>query len=550
MPAMRRLRYVALLVLLVITGSSLLTTGGLAWYWRSAAYCRYCADVLSGSLGLPAEIERVIPRSRTAREFQNVRIWLPERRGEAAFCARAILRLTPTLEEPDAYELDLQGGHSEVSARTWLREDYRFVLESGLRPIFDPNGPRRVVFRGMDLAFERDRFRLVLTNASGEVSFTDPHHGQARVFCRELNGYAAPQEVKLQATFSPQASGIRLDCVELNVPELPVAISGLEALLGLRLSTGSFQGQLVYRELPPSSDGDPAAPPATPDDRELIVRGSLRGLQLSECTAPFVARPWRGSVTELELQELLVRNEHVERIGLRGVFTGVQLGDVLAPWNLESVGGGVRLRIQAAEISRRGLERLILAARCEDVSLAEVSRALGRGGISGRARLNIDDLTVLDNRLVSLDARAEVAPSDQDGQYVERELLTELLRQALGVELPAALVRQLPERVEYDQLGVRLEVRDELLHVFGTHGPRERAILSLRLGGQSVPIVFEPQEAFDLRPHCEALRQTWLPEFERRWQALRPQDAWRALAAPQSREPASVPVGLPMPGSP
>jgi len=550
MPAMRRLRYLALLVLLVITGSSLLTTGGLAWYWRSAAYCRYCAEVLSSSLALPAEIGRVVPRSWRAREFRDVRIWLPERRGEAAFCARAILRLTPAPGDPDAYELDLQGGHSEVSARTWLREDYRFVLESGLRPIFDPNGPRRVRFRGMDLAFERDRFRLVLTNASGEVSFTDPHCGQARVFCRELNGYAAPQEVKLRATFSPQTSGVRLDHVELNVPELPVAISGLEGLLGLPLRSGSFQGQLVYRELPPGSGGDTGAPPAAPDDRELIVRGSLRGLQLPECTAPFFARPWRGSVTELELQELLVRNERVERIGLRGVFTGVQLGDVLAPWNLGSVGGEVRLRIQAAEITGRGLERLILAARCEDVALAEVSRALGRGGISGRARLVVDDLTVLDNRLVSLDARAEVAPSGEDDRYIERELLTEVLRQALNVELPTTLVRQLPERLEYDQLGVRLEVRDELLYVFGTHGPRERAILSVRLAGQPVPVVFEPEEPFNLRSHFDALRRAWLPEFERRWQALSPQDAWRALAAPQSQEPASDPVGLPMPGSP
>ncbi len=43
--------------------------------------------LLAGFLkvGLPAEIGRVVPRSRRTREFDQVRIWLPQRRDEAAY---------------------------------------------------------------------------------------------------------------------------------------------------------------------------------------------------------------------------------------------------------------------------------------------------------------------------------------------------------------------------------------------------------------------------------------------------------------------------------
>ena len=36
------------------------------------------ANVLSAALGLPSEIGRVVPLSRSAREFQDIVVWLPE----------------------------------------------------------------------------------------------------------------------------------------------------------------------------------------------------------------------------------------------------------------------------------------------------------------------------------------------------------------------------------------------------------------------------------------------------------------------------------------
>ncbi|HPM22810.1 MAG TPA: hypothetical protein PLP66_02825 [Phycisphaerae bacterium] len=485
---MRSARSIAVTVLAVVTFGSLLLTGGAAWHVRSAGYRKSCASQLSRSLGLPAEIGRVVPRSRTAREFQQVRIWLPEKRGEAALCERALVTQTPTAEQPEAYELELRGGHCEISTRTWLRGDYRAVLESGLRPGFDPDGPRRVVFHGMDLSFEREQFRAGLDDAGGVVLFDDPHVGRATVTCRQLNGYAAPEPVTLRAEFSPQARGIRLDRVELTVPELPIAIVGLKALTGLDLQTGTFGGRVVYRE--------------TGSQRELSVSGRVKDVQLAECTGAFLSPAWRGRAPDVELMELAVVDGVPQWAAFRGIFTDVALGDILAAVGLQDIDGDVVLRIQSAELSPDGVDRFVASGRCARLSLDRLTAALGWGRMSGQARLVIDDLTVESNRLASLDAEIIVEPTGPESDWIERNLLSEVLRRTIGFALPSFL----PDRFEYTQLGVRLEVRDETLYVFGTHGAGQKTILSVRIGEQELPVVPEPERPIDLRPLCNELR--------------------------------------------
>lgn len=511
---MRSARYVALVLLAGLTFGSLLTTAGYAWYLRSDRYRNYCADTLSASLGLPSEIGRVVPRSRWAREFQEVRVWLPQRRGEAAFCRCAVLTYISDADDPEAYELELLGGRCEVSTRTWLREDYRFVLESGLRPGFDPEGPRRVVFSGMDLAFRRERFQAALRHASGVVRFADPHLAQATVTCREFNGHVASEPVTLQGAFSPQETGVRLDRVKLVVPELPLAIVGLDKLADLDLRSGSFRGQLLYCE--------------TADRRQLTASGKIFGLQLAECTAGLLTRPWRGSAPELELEELTLVNDDFGRLRFGSVLTGVVLGDVLAPVGLAAVGGRLTLYVRAADLSPAGIERFVASGRCDDISLESLSEALGWGGMTGTARIVIDDLTIQQNRVVSLDMEIAVDPPADESNWIQRELVSEVLRRVIGVPLPSFL----PDRFEYTRLGVRLEVRDELLYVFGTHGQREKTILTVKVGEQELPVITEPADPFDLSSHLDQLRARLAEYVEPRWRALTPADAWRALSRP------------------
>jgi hypothetical protein len=485
---MRGVRFTAIAFLTVVTLGSLAIAGGYAWHLRSAGYRNSCARALSQALGLPAEIGRIVPRSWRTREFQQVHIWLPRRRDEAAFCERALLTRTPLAGQPRAYELDLRGGRCEISSRTWLREDYRFMLESGLRPGFGPQGPRRVRLSDMDLVFERERFRAALEDASGLLSFDDPHLGRATLSCGRFNGHAAPTPVTLHAEFTPQATGVRLDLVRLQVPELPIAIVGLDTLAGLDLKSGTFSGQVVYQE--------------TDVDHELTVSGKTALVELAECTGSFLTRPWHGRVPELELQELTLVNDRPERLRFRGVVTNLAAADVLAPWGLGEIGGTATLRIEAADFTPAGIEHLVASGRCTDIDLAKVSRTLGWGQITGQARLVIDDLTIDENRLTSLDAEIRVDPRPTEANSIDRDLVSEVLRRTIGVPLPSFL----PDRFEYTQLGVRLEVRDEVLYVLGTHGPRQKAILSVRIGGEEIPALFAPENPIELRAPLDSLR--------------------------------------------
>ena len=158
---------------------------------------------------------------------------------------------------------------------------------------------------------------------------------------------------------------------------------------------------------------------------------------------------------------------------------------------------------------------------------------------------NLSDYRVID----ALDAELVVQPPTSEPRppesgpsagpnYIDRRFVTDALRRALGVELPEALVAQLPERFEYSRLGLRFELRDEVLHVFGTHGPRQKTILSMSLAGREVPLVLEPEQPFDLRAYLDGLRSRVLPEVEQRWRRLTPADAWRALSSPA--HPAAV----------
>jgi len=526
---MPRARPIAIAALAAVTFGPLALTAGYAWYLRSGWYRNSCAARLAARLGLPSEIGRVVPRARLAREFQAVRVWLPGRRGVAASCERAVLTCTPTAADPAAYQLDLSGGRCEISTRTWLGSDYRFVLEAGLRPGFARGGPRRVAFSGMDLTFERDQFRAALNNARGLVRFDDPQTGCATVTCDQFNGHVAGAPVALYAAFSPQNSGIRLDRVQIDVPELPVATVGLSGLAGLDLRTGTFAGRLTYEE----SDAG----------RRVSISGSARDLQLAECTAGLATRPWRGAASAIELEELTLVNDVVQRIRFRGALTDVVLGDILAPWGLEAVGGRCTLRVNDAELSPAGVDHFSATGAGDGFSVERLSEAVGWGRVTGEARVEIDDLTIRQNRLASLDARIVVKEPAGEPNWFERGLLSQVLKRAAGLTVPKLLLDQLPERIEYQQLGVRLQVRDEVLYVFGTHGPREKAILSVSLGGQELPVLLEPEDSFDLGPYLADLRTRLATRLQQRLPAFTPVDAWQALQS--QLHPAAAPPSAP-----
>lgn len=480
--------------------------GGYSWYLRSDGYREGCAATLSASLALPSNIGAVVPRSRRQREFRDVVVWLPERRGRALYCDQALLIRTPREGDPEAYELRLSGGSCEISTRTWLRQDYRGVLERGLRPGFTPEGPKRVTFTEMDVSFDRDRFRAELCDAAGTIEFDSPQLGRAAIICREFNDYRCDEPVLVKARFSPQNSGIRIDQLELVTPELPVRVARLRELAGVAVDSGRFSGRLAYQEHDLG--------------RRLILSGKCFDLELPECTGGLMPVPWRGRCPQIELRELRVENRRPTRLRFCGLLSDVSLGDILATWGLEGVRGKLTLQVGDADLSPRGIERLVASGEGVDISLESLSKALGWGTMTGCLDITISDLTIVDNRLKSFEAALVVADADDPPNYVEGRLLREVIGRSFDLELPPVL----PERIEYTKLGLRLEVRDEILYIFGTHGQHEKTILTVRLFESDMPLIFEPQRSFDLQIWLDDLRARATARLEQRLRLTTPED--------------------------
>lgn len=498
---MPRARLMLFLFVTFALVGSLVATAGYAWYLRSDARRLCFVTQLTDYLKLPSEIDSLAPRGRNSQAFFGVVVHLPDRRGKALSCRQALLISTPTPEDPEAYEVELRGGLCEISTDTWLRGDYRHLLESGLRPSFDPGGPREVRFDEMDVTFIRDAFHLTLHDADGRVSFADRTRGVADISCKTLNGHVAGDFVTLSSAFSPRPHGIRLDHTELRVPRLPIAVLGLGDLLGTPIRSGGFEGRLTYSE--------------ADDGRRVRVSGSCFDIDLSEWTAPFVPQPWHGVCPELQLVECVLRDRSLERLRFRGVLNDLRLGDILTTWGFAGVGGQTTLRVGDAELTPDGISRLVASGQCVDLALDTLTDRLGWGLMTGTARCVIDDLTIEHNRLRSLSARIIVDDS-ANANIIEGRLVREIVNRAMRFDLPPML----PQRIEYTHFGVRLDVKDEQLYVLGTHGERDRTILTVRLFGQEIPLVPQPPSAIDLRPWCDALRDQLQSGLRRRLEAL------------------------------
>lgn len=500
----------AKMTLIVVVGAlmlgSLAATGGWAWYLRSPAYRAHCEAVLTEAIGLPGEIGAVVPRSRRSREFDRVVVWLPERRGRALTCERSLVIATPTPDSPDAYKITLRGGTCEISSRTWLHSDYRGVFASGLKPGFSPDGPREVDFGDMDVVFDRDGFRVAFRHAGGVVDFSDPQHARASIVCRQLNDYTTPYPVHLTADIFPTTTGIRVDPLSFDVPEVPLDALRLGGLVGTDVCSGRFSGRLTYSEH---------------DDRTMLtVAGRCTGLDLAELTTGLLPVAWRGRCPRLALEELRLEDGRPVRLRFSGRLDAIHLGDVLANFGLPLVNGTVTLDIGAAEIDADHIARLVASGEARDVSLEQATGVLGDGRMTGNLQVRIRDLTVVDDRLASFDAVLKVDEATERPNWIEGALLEELVWRILKVDLPPIL----PQRIEYTRLGLRLEVRDEQLFVYGEYGDRGETILTAKLFGNDVPLVHEPKRSFDLTPMLDRVRERLRRKLHksRRWSDTQP----------------------------
>ena len=128
------------------------------------------------------------------------------------------------------------------------------------------------------------------------------------------------------------------------------------------------------------------------------------------------------------------------------------------------------------------------------LDMALLTEALHIGRINGLLDLQVRDLAIVNDQLLSADIVARVLPPESGPPTIDRALLYAAAEQWLGSSLPDLPI----ESLEYVQLGARLIIDGRRLRVRGVRGEDRGIILTLRLLGQEVPVLRAPRQEFVL----------------------------------------------------
>lgn len=510
-----------LLILTCLTvGGSLVGTTLYGLRLRSDGYRLRMQRDLSRFFDLPCDIGRIRPLTFSSRAFDDVVIWLADRRAEVFRCNRAVWherREAGTLIQ----DLDLLSGMLSVAADAWQREDYRRVLRSGLGHDFETLHLGEVRLHDFHLQFRHGDFRLTCGQAEGVLTLGRKDDGAARLTAVDLNGFPTVEPIQIAARFNP-SEGVRVRDLVLTVPEIPLAALGLNALLDAPAERGRFAGRIEYQD----DSGEP----------EVIVSGRLADVAAEDFTAGLDFGPIRGTLN-VTIDRARIADRLMTHLSGRGEVRGVVLADFAPLLAGKTLSGGGDLNVRQIDAALGRLNRLVLDGALDDLSLEECSALLGRGRATGRLSVTINALRVRDDVIEWADVEVRAAPPEgSNAGTIDRELLLGGVQEFLGLTWPEALPQSLlPQRIEYTQFGVRLLVRKNRLRVLGTHGPRGDTILTLRLLGRDWGVVKSLAGEIDLAPMIAALRQKAAerdPHEMQRWLRERARRAGNASTAP------------------
>lgn len=461
---------------------------GYAWYLRSDAFRGLATRKLSEFFNLPADIQAVVPRTYSSRAFDGVELWLPDRRDRIFRCDRAEWNERRDNGGRLRVDLSLSRGTLALGTDRWLLEDYRRVLESGLRHDFDEIDQVRL--DDFSMTFRRADLLLSAEKVRGTLVFQTPDLGIASLEAYVFNGQPVREPVRIHARFLPHGE-VLVETMSLAIPEMALPGLGLDKAVGGPISRGYFAGRLEYAEAKPRPS--------------LVVSGRLFDVDLAELTQRIPSGPIRGSAEVfLERAELLgTLPTHVKG---HASITGVRLSDMARWLNLPALDGAVELNASEVDIHEGRVRRLIINGRVRDVELVDVLRLLGRGEATGRLTLTINALRIESNRIVSADVDVAAAPPAGVTGTIDRELLLNAARHLAGFSLPEWIDPQwLPAKVEYTRFGLRLLVTDNALRIIGTHGRDGDTILTIRVLGREWGVVKEWGGEIDLTPWVDAL---------------------------------------------
>ena len=504
-------RRILLGVALVGVTGSLCTTLGYGLYLRSDRYRHGVEREVTELLNLPVSIGRIRTLTTTSRAFYNISVAQPRRPDEVFRCDRAIWHEERDNGHPQ-FALELIDGWLLAGTHQWAEEDYRAMLQSGLGQDFVALNLRRIHLAGMHIEWQHPDITLSLRNAVGEMAFNDDGTGRAALVSHDLNGYEVERPVKIIAHFTPGA-GLRFHEAELHLPGVPLGHLGLSQLLRADVTHGVFNGELAYSE-----EGE---------KEHIRFSGAVKDAALEELTEPLIGGPFHGRVNVV-VEEAAFLDRRLDELRFRGNLGDLRLTELVPMLRTSPLDSRVELRVHQASICAGVVEYLSASGKATDLPLEQVTSLIGRGLITGKLRVDIRSLQIVDDTLIGAEVDLIAVPPDDAPGLIDRALLDWAAQEIIGLDV----ARFLPERVEYAQFGVKLIVDGDVLRVRGTHGSDGRTILTVRVLGREWPVVREFDRAFEIGPLVAQVREqidSYNMERVRRW--------WEIIHSPPPEQP-------------
>ncbi|MFQ5411937.1 MAG: hypothetical protein ACE5EC_06555 [Phycisphaerae bacterium] len=503
---MRPHRKIILALTILLAGGSLGFTATYAVRLHSEAYRVEVERDLGAFFELPCELGRVRGRTFDSRAFEDLVIYLPDRRDKVFSCQTAIWHEQERGGE-EVRNLDLINGVLILGSDKWVHDDYRTVIRSGLDHDFEELRLSEVRMTDFDIRFDRGDLSIRCSRASGLIDMRDPGTGVARLHAYELNGYPVRDGVRIHALFSPK-NGVEISELVLSLPEVPLASIDFGSALAEEITRGRFAGRVEYRDT-----GEDQPP-------EIRLAGDLVDADLSELTCQLPFGPLEGDIS-INVYDARFAGSIITHFQGRGRINDFTFAAFAPLLKLPGLSGSASFNLDPVDISLGRINRLRIDGLVRDLSLEELLHVWGKGSATGRLTIRVNNLDLVDDNIKSADIEITALPPEGGTGTLDRTLILGLAEKVLNFTWPSALPQNLiPDQLEYTQFGMRLLVKDNKLRILGTHGEDGDTILTIRVRGYAFGLVKEQSGTTDLTPYlADLLRRIreYDPDRVREW---------------------------------
>lgn len=498
-------RKIILAAVLLSVGGSLSAALGYGLYLRSDRFRRRAEQSISALLNMPIRMDRVRPLTANSRSFHRITVSHPDTLAEVFRCDRAVWSDELHNGRP-RYGLELIDGWLLVGTHRWTAADYRAMLRSGLGQDFSALGLRRVHLTRIDLEWQHPDITLTVLGSYGELLFDEDGTGRASLRAHNLNGQSVDEPILIFADFTPGA-GLRFREASLDLPAIPLKNLGLERLLHGQVEHGTFRGRLIYRN--------------TANGPSIEINGAVQDASLAELTRRLPGGPFQGRA-DVTIDQAVFRNGRLDALRFRGRVGDLKLTELLPMLGGTPLDSTVDLRIHQADLRGRFVDYFSASGQATDAPLEAICQLIGRGTVTGKLRVRIPSLLIVDDELKRAEIELSAVPPDDAPGTIDKTLLQWAAKETLGLDLTHVL----PSKIEYAKLGVRLIIEGEQLRIRGTHGHDGKSLLTVRILGQEVSLVREFDRVYRVGPLVSTIRQKLqayeLSKVRDWWQSDRP----------------------------